>query len=166
MNPIEVFPVDGNEKQKFKVPNNVQSSQVKDRSEVVALTTIDNFRCEMLVDHGVDSEWLLTTKEEVSSPRFQQKFSKDKLTLLCKKLAQGRPLNVTRISAPPPLCHCNELSLTILHYIGKQKESPFLRFLITIKEFWCAICNTFKSCIFIDEYDLDDSFEDTRKCHK
>lgn len=131
----------------------------------VALTTIKNFHYEMLVDHNVQCEWMLTTKEDIMSPRFRAKFSKDNLTKLCKKMAQSKPIHVTTIDAPPPLCHCDQLESSNGICVAKHTVSPLHKFIKFLKKFWCKLCNTFKKCNH-SEQRRTDTIEYICRCNK
>lgn len=138
----EIFPID--DKSKPFIDNlNYYSYDTSDDEECVALTTLHNFKCN-LEEHNLESQWLITTKEEILSPRFQEKLKRDKLTAICKELARRNPIRRCTLFAPSPFCHCDELSWS--DRFSDPVTSPICKFLQLIKLFICRMCENLKTC--------------------
>lgn len=132
-----------NEETKNTIPGRKASDFKPILREVVALSTVKNFSQDMLVSHSVDSKWLITTNSEVNSPRFQEKFlkNKDELTNLCNKMANVKPQKVTIVVASSPMCHCVDLKQP-----ENEKVTPYKRFIGFMKNVWRRLCGNLNIC--------------------
>lgn len=131
---------------KSRRPLNALRMSVSVPSEVIALTTIQNFRGDTLQEFVYESNWVLLTREQLEHPRFQQHLAKsDSLTSLCKSMSE-RCVDVRRadVVAKPPKCQCGYRSSEDAK--TKPRRNIFRRFIDSFSRIWRGFRRKLRHC--------------------